>query len=78
MGRVLTISLLLFSLPATAGAVELAAGHDAIFGIEAGYLKTSGHPSWTEGFVGKLRYQDDGVVLNRAFLDYKGRLTDTL
>lgn len=78
MGRVLKISLLLFSLPATAGAVELAAGHDAIFGIEAGYLKTSGHPSWTEGFVGKLRYQDDGVVLNRAFLDYKGRLTDTL
>jgi hypothetical protein len=77
MGRVLTLALLL-ALPATVSAVEIAAGHEAVFGIEAGYLKMSGHPSWTEGFVGKLRYQDDGVVLNRAFLDYRGRLTDTL
>jgi len=62
----------------TAAAVEIAEGHEAIFGMEAGYLSMSGHPSWTEGFVGKLRYQDDGVVLNRAFLDYQGRLADTL
>jgi hypothetical protein len=69
--------LLLLALPAGVSAVEIATGHEAIFGVEAGYLKTSGHPSWTEGFVGKLRYQDDGLVFNRAFLDYKGRLTDT-
>jgi hypothetical protein len=76
VGRILALAILLTAVPATA--VELADGHNAIFGLEVGYLKTSGHPSWTEGFVGKLRYQDDGLVLNRAFLDYKGRLTDTL
>jgi hypothetical protein len=78
MGRVLITALVLAALPVTASAVEIAEGHEAIFGIEAGYLSMSGHPSWTEGFVGKLRYQDDGAVLNRAFVDYKGRLTDTL
>jgi hypothetical protein len=78
MGRVLATTLLLLSVSGAASALEIAAGHEAIFGIEAGYLKTSGHPSWTDGFVGKLRYQDDGIVLNRAFLDYRGRLTDTL
>jgi hypothetical protein len=66
------------TLLTTAEAVEIADGHEVIFGIEAGYLSTSGHPSWTEGFVGKLRYQDDGVVLNRAFADYRGRFADTL
>jgi hypothetical protein len=69
---------LLAALPATSSAVEIADGHEAVFGIEAGYLSMSGHPSWTEGSVGKLRYQDDGLVLNRAYMDYKGRLTDTL
>lgn len=78
MGRVLSLMIVLTVLPATAAAVDIADGHEAIFGLEVGYLTSSGHPSWTEGFVGKLRYQDDGVVLNRAFLDYKGRLTDTL
>ena len=78
MGRVLVASILLLSITLSASAVEIASGHEAIFGVEAGYLKTSGHPSWTDGFVGKLRYQDDGLVFNRAFLDYKGRLTDTL
>ena len=78
MGRILATAIILAALPASVSAVEIADGHEAIFGIEAGYLSTSGHPSWTEGFVGKLRYQDDGAVLNRAFLDYKGRLTDTL
>jgi len=76
MGRVLVVILLLASMPSTA--VEIAESHEAIVGIEAGYLQSSGHPSWTEGFVGKLRYQDDGVVLGRAYLDYRGRLTDTL
>ena len=78
MGRILGAFFALLMLPLVAEAAELAEGHEAVFGIEAGYLASNGHPSWTEGFVGKLRYQDDGVVLNRAFVDYRGRLTDTL
>lgn len=78
MGRILASALILTLLPATLPAVEIADGHELVVGVEAGYLSWSGHPSWTEGFVGKLRYQDDGLVLNRAFLDYRGRLTDTL
>jgi len=78
VGRILTTTVLLSVLPATATAVEFADGHEAVFGIEAGYLSMSGHPSWTEGSVGKLRYEDDGLVLNRAYMDYSGRLADTL
>lgn len=65
-------------MPVLAHGAEIADGHHAVFGIEAGYISTSGHPSWTEGFVGKLRYEDDGLVLNRAFVDYRGRLADTV
>ncbi|MCJ7591194.1 MAG: hypothetical protein MUO51_07555 [Woeseiaceae bacterium] len=78
MGRVLTTAILLAVLTVTATAAEIVDGHEAVFGIDAGYLSMSGHPSWTEGSVGKLRYQDDGVVLNRAFVDYNGRVADTL
>ncbi len=78
MGRILTSTVLLAVLPATASAVEIAEGHEAVFGIDAGYLSMSGHPSWTEGSVGKLRYADDGLVLNRVYMDYNGRLADTL
>lgn len=79
MGRLLTVAILaLLSLPALLHAVEITEGHELNLGIEAGYLHSSGHPSWTEGFVGKLRYQNDGLILNRAYLDYRGRLTDTL
>jgi hypothetical protein len=63
---------------ANAPAVEIAAGHDAEIGIEVGYVHVDGYPSWTEGAHGKLRYDDDGLVLHRAFADYHGRLTDTL
>jgi hypothetical protein len=78
VGRVLTGAFLLAVMPGSASAVEFAAGHEATFGIEAGYLSMSGQASWTEGSVGKLRYRDDGLVLNRAFMDYKGRPADTL
>lgn len=78
MGRILTSAFLLAVLSGSANAVEFARGHEATFGIEVGYLSISGHPSWTGGYVGKLRYQDDGLVLNRAYVDYKGRLADTL
>lgn len=52
--------------------------HDLAVGFDIGYVDVSGYESWTEGSVGKLRYAENGVTLNRAFLDYKGRLTDTL
>jgi len=77
MGRVLaTLSLLLFA--AAAAADDSPARHQSVVGVDAGYVSMSGHPSWTEESVGKLRYQDDGVVFGRAFLDYRGRWTDTL
>lgn len=48
--------------------------------IELSYVDVSGYPSWTEGSVGKLRYdsQNDGLVMSRAFVDYRGLVTDTL
>lgn len=59
-------------------AADIADGHKVEIGVEFGYLKMSGHTSWTEGFVGKLRYDSDGAVFNRAYLDYSGRIADTL
>lgn len=48
--------------------------------IELSYIDVSGYPSWTEGSVGKLRYdsQNDGLVMSRAFIDYQALVTDTL
>ena len=48
--------------------------------IELSYIDASGYPSWTEGSVGKLRYdnQNDGLVMSRAFIDYQALVTDTL
>lgn len=77
MGRLLIISLVVLA-SADAAAIELATGHDATIGVEIGYVSIDGYPSWTEGGYGKLRYDDDGLVLHRAYLDYRGRLTDTL
>jgi len=51
--------------------------HDLAMGLDVGYVYVSGYESWTEGSVGKLRYDSSGLQLNRAFLDYEGRLTDT-
>ena len=78
MGRLLAASLAALTLPIAAQAVELAEGHEAVIGVEAGYVDMSGHPSWADGGYGKLRYVDDGVVFSRAYLDYSGRITDTL
>ena len=47
-------------------------------GFEVGYVNASGYESWTEGFVGKLRHDSDGLALSRAHLDYTGKLADTL
>ena len=52
--------------------------HHFTAGVDIHYVDMSGLPSWTEGFVGKLRYDGDGLVLGRAFLDYEGRLLDTV
>ncbi len=49
-------------------------------GVDLSIVRTSGLQPWTEGFVGKLRYDDDshGAMISRAFIDYENRLTDTL
>jgi hypothetical protein len=48
-------------------------------GIDVSYVDAAGHTSWTEGSVGKLRYDDnnDGLVISRAFADYEFQITDT-
>jgi len=54
--------------------------HDFTLGIDMSFIDTSGLPSWTEGSVGKLRYDgdNDGLVFSRAFVDYTGLVSDTL
>jgi len=65
-------------LPAAASAVEVAPGQELAFGADAGFQQVSSLPAWTSGSVGKLATDSDGAVLDRAFVDYSGRLTDTL
>lgn len=78
MVRILVIAALLFLTSQPAQAVEIVEGHEATISLDVGYVDVSGHASWTDGFVGKLRYSDDGFVMNRMFIDYSGRITDTL
>jgi hypothetical protein len=49
-------------------------------GVDLSFIGVSGHPSWTEGFVGKLRYSenDSRLKISRAYLDVNARLADTL
>jgi len=51
---------------------------DVAAGVDIAYVGVSGYESWTDGSVGKLRYSDSGVQVERAFVDFEGRLTDTL
>ena len=78
MVRILATAALLCSVLPSAWGAEISEGHEAIISIDVGYVDVSGLPSWTDGFVGKLRYSDDGFVMNRMFVDYSGRITDTL
>jgi len=80
MVRVLRpVSAIVALLMTTAvAAQDVNSRHDIAFGVDVAFVETSGYESWTDGSVGKLRYSDDGLVLARAFLDYEGRLTDTL
>jgi len=59
---------------------EQTSRHHFTIGADIAWVDASGHRSWTDGFVGKLRYDNnsDGLVLSRAFADYEGRVTDTL
>ncbi len=64
----------------TASASEAPDRYRLRTGVDVSYIDASGHPSWTEGSVGKLRYDDnnDGLMISRAFADYEFRLADTL
>ncbi len=72
------LAFVLVHVDGTANAADIADGHSATISIDVAYVDVSGNPSWTEGSVGKLRHDDDGFVINRMFIDYSGRLTDTL
>ncbi len=73
-----SLALALVSTSRVVDATEIAAGHSVTISLDIAYVDVSGYPSWTEGSVGKLRHGDDGFVMNRMFVDYSGRLTDTL
>ena len=52
--------------------------YDLAVGFDYSYVTVSGYESWTEGSVGKLRHDEDGFVMSRAFIDFEARLADTL
>ncbi len=70
---------LAFAVPA-ASAAEAPDPYRLRTGIDVSYINTSRYPSWTEGLVGKLRYDDnnEGLMISRAFADYEIQLADTL
>jgi hypothetical protein len=51
-----------------------------VAGVDISYVDASGLDSWTDGSIGKLRYDgdSDGLVISRAFVEYDTRLTDTI
>lgn len=77
MVRVLAAAFCLFFL-SFAWAEDGPGIHDLASGIDVGFVDVNGYDSWTEGSVGKLRYQEDGFQLANAFIDYRGRWADTL
>lgn len=49
------------------------------FGADLSYVDASGHPSWSDGSAGKLRYgSGDDFVVSRAYADLGIRFADTL
>ena len=54
--------------------------HRISVGADLNYVHSSGYRSWADGFVGKLRFDEesDGLVFSRGFVDFEGRLSDTL
>jgi len=81
MARVLTSGLgIVLTLAAPlANAADAPDRYRLRTGIDLSYVDVSGHTSWTEGSVGKLRYDDnnDGLMISRAFADYQFQVTDT-
>jgi len=49
-------------------------------GVDAGFVRVSGHPSWIDGSAGKLRYSGatDGPGISQAYLDYRLSIADTV
>ena len=74
MVRILVLMTLLACAASPAWAMELRDGHRIELGLELGYVDASGYPSWTEGSVGKLRDNESGARLSRAYLDFTGKL----
>ena len=54
--------------------------YDFVSGLDLSYVSANGNPSWLDGSAGKLRYDGDtdGLMLSRAFGDFRVRLADTL
>ncbi len=81
MARVLKRVVVIFSIFAAVSAVaaETPDRYKLHTGIDVSYVDASGYQSWTEGFVGKLRYDDnnDGLMFSRAFAEYEYQITDT-
>ncbi len=80
MVRLLVGLLALAASGALMPAAAQASRNQFSIGADLGYVQTAGYTSWTEGFVGKLRFDDgsDGLVLSRSFIEYLGRISDTL
>jgi len=82
MVRVLTLIAAIFLALAvgTASAAEAPDRYRLRTGIDVSYIDASGYTSWTEGSVGKLRYDDsnEGLMISRAFADYEFQVVDTL
>ena len=81
MARVLILGLVILTaiIALPAAAAEAPDRYKLQTGIDVSYVDASGYQSWTEGFVGKLRYDDnnDGLMFSRAFAEYEYQITDT-
>ncbi len=82
MERVLKTGIaLLFILAASAASARDAPGRQQfVAGIDLSYVDASGLASWTGAYVGKLRHDNDsdGLMVSRAFFDYRLLVTDTI
>lgn len=82
MERILGFLAVCSFLQATSAAAQTEGPdrHEIEASVDLSFIDVSGYPSWTGGSVGKLRYdsQNDGLVMSRAFIDYKALVTDTL
>jgi len=73
------LAILLLAV-SVAEAADVPSRHTVSAGVDLSIVRASGLQPWTEGFVGKLRYDDasDGAMISRAFIAYENRLADTL